>query len=388
MIGRTARALLSRLHGRRSGRVPLSHTISLDDPAVAADPFAAYEALRREGGVVHLPRDRAWLVLDDDMARDVLSRPEDFSSAAWNAFDPVLLGADPPRHGVVRRVVARSFGTTALARLEQVARAECARRIGPRLDAAGGLAGPVSRAVATALIGFGPDAASRIRAAETDPDEAGRLHRVFAALDGTASSAEVYDRLLADGEGVITTDDARGLVRLLWLASTVTTERAIAHCALRLATDGALQAGLRADLESVSRFVDEMTRLFPPEMIVRRIAVGDVAIGGACIPTGAEVLVCLGAAGRDPGVHATPAAIDLTGRSRGLSFGHGSHMCIGGPLARRVVAATVEWLLAASRSFELAIAPEDVPFFRTAGAFAPREVPIRMELKDQPATGG
>jgi hypothetical protein len=377
LIRRIARQLRSRLRARRAPPIaPLSHTLSLDDPG---DPFAACAMLRAEGSVVHLPWAAAWIVLDDATSRQLLSQPERFSSAAWNAFDAVLLGADPPRHGAVRRVVARSFGVAAIARFEELARQECDRLIDARFDAVD-LARSVSRAMAVALTGFAPESVQRITAAERDPDEANRLERLFTVLDEEAPSAQVYGRLLADGADVLTPAEARSVVRLLWLASTVTTERAIAHAVLRLATDRALQARLRAEPALVPVYVDEIIRLFPPEMIIRRIAVEAVTIDGVAIPAGAELLVCPGAAGRDPAAHGTPDELDLTRQSRGLSFGHGPHMCIGGPLARRVVVATVERLLAAGPGFALDADEADLPYTRTMAVLAPNHVPIRMEM--------
>lgn len=381
MIRRVARLLRSRLRGgdRVSPVGPLSQRVCLDDPGVAHDPFATYRSLRAEGGIVHLPRHAAWLVLDDALGRQVLSQPETYSSSAWNAFDPVLLGADPPRHAAVRRVVARSFGVAAIARLEELARLTSDRLIGPRFDAAD-LAGSVSRTMAAALIGFPPAAVDRITAVERDPGETNRLGRLFAILDEEAPLAQVYGRLLADGADVLTPAEARSVVRLLWLASTVTTEGAIAHAALRLATDGALQARLRTAPALIPSYVEEIIRLFPPEIIIRRIAVEPVTIGGTAVPAGAELLVCPGAAGRDATVHAAPDDLDLARQARSLSFGHGPHMCIGGPLARRVVAATVERLLAAGPAFALDADAADLPYTRTMAVLAPDRVPIRMDV--------
>jgi cytochrome P450 len=292
---------------------------------------------------------------------------------------PVLLGADPPRHAAVRRVVARSFGVAAIARLEELARTESDHLIDEQFDGAV-LARSISRSMAASLIGFPPDALSRITEAEQDPDETHRLERLFTVLDEEAPSAEVYGRLLADGADVLTPEQARSVVRLLWLASTVTTERAIAHAALRLATHNVLQARFRDEPALVLAYVDEIIRLFPPEMIIRRIAVEAVTIDGATIPAGAELLVCPGAAGRDAAVHELPDELDLTRQTRGLSFGHSPHMRIGGPLARRVIAATVERLLAPGPAFALDADYTDLPYTRTMAVLAPNHVPIRMQM--------
>jgi cytochrome P450 len=54
------------------------------------------------------------------------------------------------------------------------------------------------------------------------------------------------------------------------------------------------------------------------------------------IPSGAKLLLLLGAANRDPSVFPNPDCLDI-GRSNSrehLSFGMGTHLCLGAPLAR------------------------------------------------------
>jgi cytochrome P450 len=213
------------------------------------------------------------------------------------------------------------------------------------MDAVRDFARPLSRRVAADLIGFGPEALEAIARTEEDA-EASRapdaFARLCAVLDASAPAAEMFARLGEDGAPLLEADDCRSLVRLLWLASSATTERTIAHALLRLAEEPALCRRLERAPDLIGSFVEEVVRLNPPENLIRRRAVAETNLAGATIPAGSEINVCLPAANRDPAIFDAPAELRLGRDGRGnLSFGSGIHQCVGGPMTRRVVAAAV-----------------------------------------------
>src|SRR5262249_12844800 len=66
-----------------------------------------------------------------------------------------------------------------------------------------------------------------------------------------------------------------------------------------------------------------------------RVTTEPIELGGVVIPTGDQVLICLGAANHDPTVYDDAAVLDITRAPRPhLGFGHGIHFCLGAPLAR------------------------------------------------------
>ena len=93
---------------------------------------------------------------------------------------------------------------------------------------------------------------------------------------------------------------------------------------------------LRRDADALPAAVEELLRFDAPvPHATFRYAIEPVDLGGSTIPTGAQVIICLAAACRDAGHYTHPDALDL-GRdeSRHLAFGHGTHHCLGAPLAR------------------------------------------------------
>ena len=372
------RFLARLLRPRPAAPPPLSATIDLDDPAISADPFPANEALRAEGPVVRLDRHGFWLVLGYEAAREVFASPERFSSAPYAFVDTAMLSADPPRHGPVRRIVSRAFAGEALRRAERLAGETAAASIRPDMEAVRGFARPLSRRVAADLIGYGSEALEAIARTE-DEAEASRAPdafvRICATLDELAPGAAMFQRFEEDGAPLLGSDDCRSLVRLLWLASSATTERTISHALLRLAEEPALCRRLRQEPHLIAPFVEEVVRLNPPEHLIRRRVVADTDLAGAALPAGAEINVCLPGANRDPAVFDDPAALRLErGGSGNLSFGSGIHQCVGGPMTRRVVAAAVGAFVRAAEAPRLSA---EVEWVHAMMVRAPRTLRIR-----------
>lgn len=357
-----------------------AETLDLSDPEVARDPFPFYEALRPAGPVQWLPRNNGWIVLGHDAVKEAFARPEHFSNAPYRPVDPVLLGEDPPRQPLVRRLISRHFTAEALERLEATAARTAASLLQPEMDAVGGFSLPVSRAVAAELIGFDRATAEELveatNAAASGPDA---LNGLVTTLHGFAPRAAVYRQLLKDGEGLIGEAEARSLVGLLWLASTTTTERVIAHGVLRLTRHVEIRAALAADPALLPPFIEEVMRLHPPEHLVPRMTTGETELAGTMIPAGAVVHLCLGAANRDPALYDDPAALRLDrAYRRHFAFGGGIHHCVGAPLARRVVAAALTALLRRPSQLRLRGSADGIQWFASMTALSPSRLDIAL----------
>lgn len=83
--------------------------------------------------------------------------------------------------------------------------------------------------------------------------------------------------------------------------------------------------------------VEEVLRLEAPVQRLTRTAAVDVEMHGVTIPAGSPVLVGYAAANRDERLLDAPARFDLdrNDAKKHVTFGFGTHFCMGAPLARR-----------------------------------------------------
>jgi cytochrome P450 len=83
--------------------------------------------------------------------------------------------------------------------------------------------------------------------------------------------------------------------------------------------------------------VEEVLRLESPVQRLMRTAAVDVEMHGVTIPAGSTVLIGYAAANRDDRVFDAPARFDLDREDykKHVTFGFGTHFCLGAPLARR-----------------------------------------------------
>jgi cytochrome P450 len=111
---------------------------------------------------------------------------------------------------------------------------------------------------------------------------------------------------------------------------------------------------------------EEMIRFDPPlQLFERWVLTDDFAVGDVPIPRGAKVALLFGAANRDPRVFERPDEFDVTreNAAQHIGFGGGIHVCIGAPLARIELEASLEALRRTWPDFQLVEEP------RRTGAF-------------------
>jgi cytochrome P450 family 130 len=110
---------------------------------------------------------------------------------------------------------------------------------------------------------------------------------------------------------------------------------------------------LVADRTRIRGAVEEFLRLTSPVQGLARTTTRDVTLHGVTIPEGRKVLLCYGAANRDPRRYGADAdELDvLRNPTQLLTFSQGSHHCIGNAAARMMARVAMEELLARIPSF-------------------------------------
>ncbi len=127
-------------------------------------------------------------------------------------------------------------------------------------------------------------------------------------------------------------------------------------------------AALRADRSLIPSAIEELMRYDTPLQLFERWVLEDIEIDGTVIPRGAEIAMLFGSANHDPEVFQAPDKLDLTRADNPhISFSAGIHYCIGAPLARIELAASMTALLEKAPALTPAQEPERKPNFVIRG---------------------
>lgn len=372
------RLMLARLRQRIALKKPSEtdaftvETLDLTAPHVAQNPFPYYEELRKLGSVHFLPQHGYWLLIGFSEVLAALMNPQIFSSrvSEWLVVDEVLLGADPPEHTVVRRLLAPHFSAPELESHSAFAEQAASKLLKPlsngeSIDVLRELGFPLSEDVAAHLLGFDNELLSEVRAVQNESvnslsDQLNRLDSIIAAA---SHRIPLYVTLLRDSQGTLNQRDIRSLIRFLWIAGTTTTRRVIASSVMLLLQHPEIRSIIQSDGALLSPFVEESIRIYPPEHLLARISTAETELSGVKIPAGARVRLCVAAANRDPAYFKEPLSIRLDrSPNRQLSFGNGVHRCLGAPLARIEVTAALKVLLRLAPHFRSVEPLESLPF--------------------------
>jgi cytochrome P450 len=112
--------------------------------------------------------------------------------------------------------------------------------------------------------------------------------------------------------------------------------------------------------------IEELIRWDPPLQLFERWVLDDgVEIAGQAVPRGEKLSLLFGSANRDPRVFADPDRFDV-GRENAaehIGFGGGIHVCIGAPLARIELEASLRALVERAPGLELVEEPRRNPAF-------------------------
>jgi len=367
--------------------------------AVRDDPFGHFAQARARCPVqrVRLADGHlAWVVLGYDAARHALNDPrisKDMLAALQDNGDVVagglpgpefsrhMLNVDPPDHTRLRRLVSRAFVPGRIAALEPAIRA-IASNLLDELDAAGpgatvdlveGYAYPLPFGVIGELLGIPAADRTRLHAwfqvlltgwAGDPPPEAVQASDGIVAYLGDLVGAkrrspadDLVSVLVAAEDDALTTQELLSSLFQLVVAGHDTTASLIGNGVVALLDHPGQFQALLADPGKLPAAVDELIRFTAPvPHATFRVTAEPVTLGGVQVPAHEQVLVCLAAANRDPGRFPAPDVLDI-GRGDGpnLGFGHGTHYCLGAPLARLEARVAFEELLIRHPSLRLAV---------------------------------
>jgi cytochrome P450 len=395
--------------------VALLETPAFDpsDPGFLEDPYPALNRLREAAPVFYDEARERWFVTRHEDVRSCLRdkrlgrnfrhvmRAEEIGvpplDPRWQAFWATerwsLLWLEPPDHTRIRKLVAAAFTPRSVEALREPAR-ELARELLEPLAEGGSMellydyAQPYSIAVICRMLGVPLDrhrdmldwSHRMVKMYEFDVPDA-------SAESANRAAAEFQDyvrALIAERRAHPQDDMVSALVAARVEGAQLSDDEIVSTVIVLLnagheASVNTLGNGMLAFArrpEQWRRVVtgevpaatagEEMIRFDPPLQLFERWVLADgFAVGGEPIPRGGKIAMLFGAANRDPRVFDRPDEFDVARENavQHIGFGGGIHVCIGAPLARIELEASVEALRRYWPDFELVEEP------RRTGAF-------------------
>ncbi|MFC8663229.1 MULTISPECIES: cytochrome P450 [Streptomyces] len=385
------------------------------DQAFLANPYPAYADLRAQGRVQYYEPTNQWLVphhadvsallRDRRLGRTYQHRftHEDFGRTAPPAEhepfhvlnDHGMLDLEPPDHTRIRRLVSKAFTPRTVERLRPYVDRLASELVGELVAAGGGdlltvVAEPLPVAVIAEMLGIPESERAQLRPWSADicgmyelnPSEETAERAVRASVEFT----EFLRELIAVRRKEPGDDLVSGLIAAYDEGDRLSEQEMISTCVLLLnagheATVNATVNGwwalfrnpdqlaaLRADRGLVGTAVEELMRYDTPLQLFERWVLDEIEVDGTVIPRGSEVALLFGSANHDPAVFAEPEVLDLSRpENPHISFSAGIHYCIGAPLARIELAASMGALLDQAPALRLAAEPERKPNFVIRG---------------------
>jgi cytochrome P450 len=373
-------------------------------PAGAAIEFADLELDSRAGALDRLrdaepiswvPALGGWLVTSHLLARELLSRRDEFTvwaepNLVRASLGLMMLSSDGDEHTRQRRPFEEPFGV---------------RPVRERF------AGPVRRRVAGLLDELAPRGACELVAQFASPfaigvagdvlglslDDVQRVQGFYEAFAGAmvydgdpepqrradAARAELNAILLAEIErsrrqpdnsvtSAVANDPARGLsddeiaaqLRVILFGAIETVESTLANAVLLLLLNPGELETVRSEPDFMANAIEEGMRLIPPVAFIERWTAMPCELGGVELGAGEFIGLSTVAANRDAAVFPVPERFDVRrGNARHhLTLSHGHHHCLGFNLGRMQCQIALTELFDRLPGLEIVHAPEPAGF--------------------------
>ncbi|MCB1011717.1 MAG: cytochrome P450 [Microthrixaceae bacterium] len=364
----------------------------LDGAFYAEDPYPTYAWMRENAPAYWDSGNELWGISRYDDVVSIEQRKKLFINSDQDKggyrpnlpADPAIIGLDDPHHSLRRKLVSRRFTPRAVSRFEDHVRdvvrslIDTALAHGGPVEIVSELAAPLPAEMIGLLLGFPAEMTPKLQEWSERSIMLGGGPRymndegVAAVMDFAAASAELYEHKQGcpadDVMSVWTTAEVPGHefgldqvisdCLLLLDGGAETTRTVIARTLLELAARPDQWALLRdgADLEVAT---EEFVRWVTPIHNMCRVATEDTEVGGETIRAGDQVVLMYPSANRDTAHFDDPEEFDVTRHpNHHLSFGFGTHFCLGASLARLEIRIFFEELR--ERVAELAAVPDSV----------------------------
>jgi cytochrome P450 len=385
--------------------------INFSDPAFVENPYPALKELRQVGKPVWHEEVGMFLAARHVDANAVLRTktlgriftPKEPESQ-WNEFNWLhsdsLLDSEPPKHTRLRSLVGKAFSRSRIEALrpevERIANllldeAENKLSSNGYFDLIADYAEPLPVKVIAALLGF-PDedehllrpwSQSIVKMYEVNPS----LEAQAEAQQAAHEFAEYVRDLMNKRKAQPSSDLISELATVEEAGEKLNAQELIATCVLLLnagheASVNGFGNGMVATFEREDQLellrknpraiadtaIEEFLRFDAPLHLFERTATADTEIGGVVVKTGQKIASLLGSANRDEAVFDRADELDLTREQNPhIGFGAGIHFCLGAPLSRIEMSASLPLLFERFPALSLKETPKRRPTFVLRG---------------------
>jgi len=343
---------------------------------IDANPHPVWRRMRAEAPLYRNDKHEFWALSRYEDVASGLTDWKTYSSARGTLLELIrydvqfppgmMIFEDPPLHDAHRAMLARLFTPRRIAQIEPLVRAYCARSLDPlvgggRIDFIADLGSQMPMRVIGMLLGIPEEDQDELRDAidtglslkegESSPtvlqreegpvDQSARFSKYIEWRRRNPSDdlmTELVNARFVDDDGqerTLRDDELLGYIGLLAGAGNETTTRLIGWTAYLLDRFPDQRRLLAGDRNLVPNAIEEILRYEAPSPVQARYVTRNVELHGTRVPEGSTLLLLNGSANRDEREFEDADRLDVTrGNVHHLSFGHGTHFCLGASLAR------------------------------------------------------
>ncbi|MGB2924965.1 MAG: cytochrome P450 [Limnothrix sp.] len=350
------------------------------DAAFHQDPYPTYAALRREDPI-HWSFLKAWVItryddvnriLKDDRNFVVDDLPERLTSKnkylASGNLDPLaqtihkwLFFLEPPDHNRLKNLVFSHFSPKAVEAMRPIVQENVNRLLAKvkhtgKMDVIRDFASPLPALTVAHILGLDPEDHTKLirwsyelffvfdqpmslkgyqRQNEMAIEARHYLLEIIEKKRNNPDAGLLSELVTAEEEeNKLTQDEILGFCVMLFIVGQETTKSLISNALTTLIKQPELITQLREKPELIKPAIEELLRYDSPVQVIARLAKTDITIGEKTIKEKDKIILCVGAANRDPEIFPEPNKVDFLRENHRLPFGGGIHFCLGAFLAR------------------------------------------------------
>lgn len=353
--------------------------------AIHEDPYPTYKRLRDEAPAYHNAERNFWALSRYQDVNHALHDWQTYSSVGGVALEgsgkapPMIIAMDPPRQTKLRKIISAAFTPRRIALLEPRVREMTREYLDPLVERGSfdfiqDFSAKLPMDVISAMLGVPREDQAMLRnwsdaLLHREPGQsavtpagvegAGNLVRYFAQDLGRRKrnpSDDLISALIAaevEGER-LSDEEIFGFCFLLVIAGNETTTKMLGNAVHLLARHPDQRALLVREPQRIADAVEEVLRFDTSTHMLARVLTRDISLHGSSLTKGERVLLLIGSGNRDERVFERADQFDITRPSQqNLSFGFGTHVCLGASLARLEGRVALEEILARMPNYEI-----------------------------------